>query len=106
MKARSVVFLESSKSEKVYAPSLPLLISIQHYAKLDCIITGPTVYDWQYVRFSCTDFGAISHYIQLHKHGLTLIPAWISNHMPSKVWDEINYPFPNFSGTPLKFGNR
>ena len=32
--------------------------------------------------------------------GLTLIPAWISNHMPSKVWDEITYP-----SAPLKFGN-
>ena len=27
-------------------------------------------------------------------HGLTLIPAWISNHMPSKVWVEITYPVP------------
>ena len=27
-------------------------------------------------------------------HGLTLIPAWISNHMPIKVWDEVTYPFP------------
>ena len=25
--------------------------------------------------------------------GLTLIIAWISNHMPSKVWDEITSPF-------------
>ena len=24
-------------------------------------------------------------------HGLTLIPAWISNYMPGKVWDEIAY---------------
>ena len=30
--------------------------------------------------------------------GLTLIPAWISNHMPSKVWDEATYTFPNFNG--------
>ena len=30
------------------------------------------------------------------KHGL--IPACISNHMPSKVLDEITYPFPNFKG--------
>ena len=28
---------------------------------------------------------------------LTLIPAWISNHMPSKVLGEITYPFPNFN---------
>ena len=27
---------------------------------------------------------------------LTLIPAWISNHTPSKVSDGITYPFPNF----------
>ena len=31
-------------------------------------------------------------------HGLTLIPAGISNHMPRKVWDEIIYPFSNFNG--------
>ena len=30
-----------------------------------------------------------------YNHGLTLIPAWISNHMSRKVWDEITYPFPN-----------
>ena len=24
---------------------------------------------------------------------------WISNHTPSKVWNEITYPFPNFNGT-------
>ena len=28
---------------------------------------------------------------------LTLIPAWISNHMPSGVLGEITYPFPNFN---------
>ena len=28
-------------------------------------------------------------------HDLTLIPVWIGNHMPSKVWDEIIFPFPN-----------
>ena len=30
-------------------------------------------------------------------NGLTLIPAWITNHMPISVWDEITYPVPNFS---------
>ena len=29
------------------------------------------------------------------QHGLTFMPAWIGNHMPGKVWDEITYPFPN-----------
>ena len=31
-------------------------------------------------------------------HGLTLIPAGISNHIHYKVWDEITYPFLNFHG--------
>ena len=30
--------------------------------------------------------------------GLTLMPMGISNHTPSKVWDEITYPFTNFNG--------
>ena len=34
---------------------------------------------------------------------LTLIAAWISNHMPGNVWDEITYLFLNFQ--PLKFRN-
>ena len=28
-------------------------------------------------------------------HGLTLIPAWICNHIHYKVWDEIIYPLLN-----------
>ena len=28
--------------------------------------------------------------------------AWISNHMPSEVSDEITYPFPNFNGTTVE----
>ena len=28
-------------------------------------------------------------------HELTLIPAWISNHMPSKMLNAITYPYPN-----------
>ena len=30
-------------------------------------------------------------------HGLTLIPAWISNYIHYKMWDEITYPFLNFN---------
>ena len=33
---------------------------------------------------------------------LTWIPAWINIHMPSKVWDEITYPFPNFNGATVE----
>ena len=38
----------------------------------------------------------------VNKHGLTLIPAWISNDMLSKVWDEITYPFLNFNGCTVE----
>ena len=34
-------------------------------------------------------------------HGLTLFPAWIINHMPSKVWNEITHLFPNFNGAAV-----
>ena len=33
---------------------------------------------------------------------LTLIPAWITYHMPGKVCDEITYPFPNFNGCTVE----
>ena len=32
----------------------------------------------------------------------SLIPAWISNNMPCKVWDEITYPFPNYNGSTVE----
>ena len=34
--------------------------------------------------------------------GLISFPAWISNPMPSKMWDEITYPFPNFNGATVE----
>ena len=33
---------------------------------------------------------------------LTLIPAWINNHIHYKVWDEISYPIPNFNGITIE----
>ena len=39
---------------------------------------------------------------RFYQHGLFLIPVWISNHMPSKVWDEITYRFPNFYGATVE----
>ena len=35
-------------------------------------------------------------------HDLTLIPAWISNYMPGRVWGEITYPFLNFNGATVE----
>ena len=37
-----------------------------------------------------------------YEHGLTLIPAWISNYIHYKVWDEITYPFLNFNGATVE----
>ena len=37
-----------------------------------------------------------------NKHNLTLIQAWICNHMPGKMCDESAYPFPNFSGCTVE----
>ena len=35
-------------------------------------------------------------------HGLTLIPAWISNYIHYKVWDAITHPFLNFYGATVE----
>ena len=43
---------------------------------------------------------------RFHKRGLILIPAWINNHMQSKMWDEISYPFPNFNGCTVEVWER
>ena len=42
----------------------------------------------------CLDLFTIAHSRgPFYQHGLTLIPAWISNYIYYKVWDEITYPF-------------
>ena len=37
-----------------------------------------------------------------YSHGITLIPAWISNQMPSKVWGEITDPIPTFNSATVE----
>ena len=37
-----------------------------------------------------------------YQHGLTLAPRWKSNHMSSKVYGDINYPFPKFNGEAVE----
>ena len=41
-------------------------------------------------------------YGPFYKHGLTLIPAWISNHIHQNMWDEITYAFLNFNGATVE----
>ena len=38
----------------------------------------------------------------IYQYGLTLILEWMSNHMASKVWDDIVNPFPNSNGCTVK----
>ena len=47
-----------------------------------------------------------TYIIHEHLEPLVLIlkPAWISNHMPSKVWDEFSNPFQTSTVVPSKFG--
>ena len=37
-----------------------------------------------------------------YKHGLLLIPAWISNYIHLKMWDEVTYSFLNFNGCTVE----
>ena len=46
--------------------------------------------------------GLLTPWGPFYWHGLTLIPAWTSNHMPHKVWDEITYPFLNFNSCTVE----
>ena len=38
----------------------------------------------------------------IYLHWLTMIPAWISNHLLSELWDDITYPFRNFNGCTVE----
>ena len=49
---------------------------------------------------SAFDIGAWDPFYFLHK--LTSIPAWISNHMPSKARGDITYPFPKFNSVTVE----
>ena len=48
----------------------------------------------------------ISHFVfsagLFYWQELALISAWISNHIPNKLWNEITYPFPNFNGATVE----
>ena len=59
-------------------------------------------YDWKFARF--VSYDCLHFRDPIYWHGLTLIPARTSNHMPSKMGDEIAYPFPNFNGCTVGGG--
>ena len=37
-----------------------------------------------------------------YPNGLTWIPAWMRNHMPTQIWDEITYPLSNINDCTIK----
>ena len=63
-----------------------------HYTMIDFMHTSYHSTDRK-TSFSCAPF---------YYHGLTLIPAWISNYSHYKVWYEITYPFLNFNGATVE----
>ena len=63
---------------------------------LDILKTVCSMVYHHYNLFNKALFGVFYSWGPFYWHGL--ISAWISNHMPSEVWDEITYPFPNLNG--------
>ena len=62
--------------------------------------TLPRLLSWCCVK-SCLMFSSFER-IQCYQIGLTLIPAWLSNYIHCKVWDEITYLFLNFNGATVE----
>ena len=50
----------------------------------------------------CLIFTVLKAEYSFYEHGLTLIPAWINDHMPGNGWYGITYPFPNFNGCTIE----
>ena len=54
---------------------------------------------------TAADLSVLKGVARVLYHGQVMIrniPAWISNHMLSKVWDEVTYPFPNSNGCTVE----
>ena len=57
-----------------------------------------TLLKWQwFTHRACADLQGAFNY-----HGLTSVPAGISNFIHYKVWDQITYPFADFSGRTIE----
>ena len=72
----------------------PILIHqlIQFYYRFHCLHDGlATKYTTRY--FLLHGAKKMKSQVSLYQHGLTLIPAWISNYIHYKVWDEIAFSF-------------
>ena len=75
------------------------LIPASVYMCMNSILKGCLyLYHPDRSRTCCNHHVLLFTRVHVYRHRLTLISTWISNHMPSKVWDEITYPFSNFDG--------
>ena len=95
-------FVDSMLKCMLYAILFYILIQTDNKSALDqvmaCHWTGtkplPDPIHWRIYMYVTSSL--------FYLHSLTLISTWISNHMPSKVWGEITYPFLNFNGTTIE----
>ena len=46
----------------------------------------------------CDTYSLLLFMDPFYWHDIHIIPKWLSNHMSSKVWNEITYPIPSFNG--------
>ena len=65
-------------------------------------LNPPSLTGTKLVWTEMTDRKWVQGPLLLEWFNFSLIPAWISNHMPGKVWNEITYPFLNFNGCTVE----
>ena len=102
------------------------LLATTYYKFCDCkdinLVDFSFGWNWKLIHIRCSDQRRTNSNTQMlvqtyglwyfdplcrghfYWRGLTLNPAWISNHTPSKlwVWDKITCPFPNFNGATVE----
>ena len=104
-----------------YLPNLQTftLIDISHHFKISAhvniflYIVTKMLFQWlQWLEnseiFILSQYGMPVEYCRrklmglFYLHGLTIIPAWINDHVPSEVWDKITYLFPNLNAVTVE----
>ena len=72
--------------------------SAEHY--MVQLLSGSKL--WGYMSFMGSPITGNVTRSPFYKHGLTLIPVWISNYIHHKMWGEIIYPFLSFNGASVE----
>ena len=92
-------------------PNGPDLVSAQSKTRLATRIKGISsmhlhwmVLSLAYIKLPCTNCECrfFNHWGPFYQHGLIIFPAWISNGMPCKGWDDVSDPFPSFKGCTVE----